>query len=120
MQNVRSLDVVGSSGCSGRVSAQTDTGLGVSTVKSEGRDKQATSVPNEASKVRKCIGMMMSEMNYYEVRCIWINAKAWGSECIRWQDVSAARQRGEGREGMVIEVDRLGSLQLWGPSVQDR
>ena len=63
MQSVRSLDVVGSSGCLGRASAQTDTGLGASAVKSEGRDKQATSVPNEASKVGKCVGMMMSEMN---------------------------------------------------------
>ena len=51
---------------------------------------------------------------------MWINAKAWGSECIRWQDVSAARQRGEGRERMVIEVDRLESLQLWRLSIQDR
>ena len=32
----KSLDVVGSSGCSGRASAQTDTGLGASAVKSEG------------------------------------------------------------------------------------
>ena len=63
MQSVRSLGVVGSSGCSGRASAQTSTGLGASTVKSEGRDKQATSVPNEASKVGKCVGVMMSEMN---------------------------------------------------------
>ena len=63
MQSERSLDVVGSLGCSGRASAQTDTGLGASTIKSEGRDKQATSVPNEASKVGKCIGMMTSEIN---------------------------------------------------------
>ena len=63
MQSVRSLDVVGSSGCSGRVSAQTSTGLGASAVKSEGRDKQATSAPNEASKVGKCVGMVMSEKN---------------------------------------------------------
>ena len=54
------------------------------------------------------------------MRCIWINAKAWGSECIRWQDMSAARWRGEGRKRMVIEVDRFGSLQLWRLSVQDR
>ena len=32
---------------------------------------------------------------------MWINAKAWGSEFIRWQNVSAARWRGEGRERMV-------------------
>ena len=51
---------------------------------------------------------------------MWINAKAWGSECIRWQDMSAARQRGKGRERMVIEMDRLGSLQLWGTSIQDQ
>ena len=63
MQSERSLDVVGSLGCSGRVSAQTDTGLGASAVKSEGRDKQATSVPNEASKVGKFIGMMTFEIN---------------------------------------------------------
>ena len=63
MQSERSLDVVGSLGCLERVSAQTDTGLGASAIKSKGRDKQATSVPNEASKVGKCIGMMMSEIN---------------------------------------------------------
>ena len=59
----RSLDVVGSSGCLGRASAQTSTGLGASAVKSEGRDKQATSMPNEASKVGKCVRMVMSKMN---------------------------------------------------------
>ena len=63
MQSERSLDVVGSLGCLGRASAQTDTGLGASAVKSEGRDKQATSMPNEVSKVGKCVGMMMSEIN---------------------------------------------------------
>ena len=60
---VKSLDVIGSSGCLGRASAQTDTGLGASAIKSKGQDKQATSMPNEASKVGKCVGMMTSKKN---------------------------------------------------------
>ena len=64
--------------------------------------------------------MMMSDKTNYKARCIYINAKAWGSGCIRWQNMSAARWRGKGRERMAIVVDRLGSLQLCGPSIQDQ
>ena len=74
-------------------------------------------MPNEASKVRKCVGMMMSEMNWLQGEVHMDQCK--GLSASDGRNVSAARWRGEGRERMVIEVDRLGSLQLWGPSVQD-